>query len=583
MKILSFRIENFRSIIDTGWVKLSFDNVTTLVGQNESGKSAVLDALALTFSHLHPTSDDIRFGDELPVIWLETFSQESELEQGLKGISDENYANFIRNEFISSKGTLLWRFGVEKIEKGVQIAFSIPTINWAPIPPPALENAVARDEQLEEFASTIRAALYGAAPTFVVFEEESGLLPNRIDIGPDGELSGNGASAAANFLTIAGVNLKNLTDSDTKSQTTLLRRANKKITEDFRAFWKQNIGEVSGIELSCLIHQHPAGKEKQGQSFLEFLISDGDNTLHPRQRSRGTRWFISFFLQLRASEEDESDHFYLLDEPGSNLHERAQDDVLELIEKIRQKIGVIYSTHSPHLISEDHLHRIVAIERNSEIEGHPTRLIGAHALGAANTDTLSPIYTAMGASLARQTAIKQKNNVILEELSAHYYLKAFWKLTKSTQSAYFLPATGTSNIAVFANLFLGWGLEFIVVLDDEGSGRGVFNKLKKDIFLDDPDWARRRMLKISGCDGIEDVFSTADYKSFVAGDIDLKPPQRNSGWAKAKKVAKAMHALKFMQRVDSEEISFEDFDGFSKKNIQTLVDEICKRLANYSE
>ena len=45
MKLTAFRIKNFRSIVDTGWQNLSPDNITCLIGQNESGKTSVLEAL----------------------------------------------------------------------------------------------------------------------------------------------------------------------------------------------------------------------------------------------------------------------------------------------------------------------------------------------------------------------------------------------------------------------------------------------------------------------------------------------------------------------------------------------------------
>ena len=46
MRLYSFRIQNFKSIEDTGIIKVSKDdNVTIFAGQNEAGKSAILEAL----------------------------------------------------------------------------------------------------------------------------------------------------------------------------------------------------------------------------------------------------------------------------------------------------------------------------------------------------------------------------------------------------------------------------------------------------------------------------------------------------------------------------------------------------------
>lgn len=43
MKLKQFRVSVFRSVIDSGWINC--DDVTTLVGINESGKSNILLAL----------------------------------------------------------------------------------------------------------------------------------------------------------------------------------------------------------------------------------------------------------------------------------------------------------------------------------------------------------------------------------------------------------------------------------------------------------------------------------------------------------------------------------------------------------
>ena len=45
MQLVAFRVQNFRSIVNTGWHQLAHDNITSLIGQNESGKTSVLEAL----------------------------------------------------------------------------------------------------------------------------------------------------------------------------------------------------------------------------------------------------------------------------------------------------------------------------------------------------------------------------------------------------------------------------------------------------------------------------------------------------------------------------------------------------------
>ena len=61
MKLTAFRIRNFRSIVDTGWQNLSPDNITCLIGQNESGKTSVLEGLKVFYSGI--ISEDVLRSD----------------------------------------------------------------------------------------------------------------------------------------------------------------------------------------------------------------------------------------------------------------------------------------------------------------------------------------------------------------------------------------------------------------------------------------------------------------------------------------------------------------------------------------
>ena len=67
MQLLSFRIKNFRSIVDTGWHQLAHDNITSLIGQNESGKTSILEALK-AFHDGRLIEDMLRSDLSMPVV-----------------------------------------------------------------------------------------------------------------------------------------------------------------------------------------------------------------------------------------------------------------------------------------------------------------------------------------------------------------------------------------------------------------------------------------------------------------------------------------------------------------------------------
>ena len=67
MKLTAFRIKNYRSIINTGWCNLSSDNVTALIGQNESGKTSIIEALK-SFYNSEISNDILRSDNSKPEI-----------------------------------------------------------------------------------------------------------------------------------------------------------------------------------------------------------------------------------------------------------------------------------------------------------------------------------------------------------------------------------------------------------------------------------------------------------------------------------------------------------------------------------
>ncbi len=65
MRLRSFQVKKFRNVVDSGEIAVE-EQVTCLVGKNEAGKSALLEALYL----LNPAYDDTFNVDEQYPRWL---------------------------------------------------------------------------------------------------------------------------------------------------------------------------------------------------------------------------------------------------------------------------------------------------------------------------------------------------------------------------------------------------------------------------------------------------------------------------------------------------------------------------------
>lgn len=214
------------------------------------------------------------------------------------------------------------------------------------------------------------------------------------------------------------------------------------------------------------------------------------------------------------------------------------------------------------------------MQRDGEAEDSPTRIFEAEHLAAASSDTLSPILGAMGTKLWRQQVIARRGNVLLEEISGHYYLQAFWRLTGSKVPVSFIAATGANKIPQLAFQFMGWGLEFAVVVDDDSRGRGVFNDLKRDLFVNDDAKARTHMLKIPDCNGIEDLFSAHDFTKFVCTDYVTRGQQTVSAWLKTNGTSKPLIAYGFLQKVLQGQLKLDDLEATTQQRITNLASAI---------
>lgn len=609
MDLLEFRITNFRSIVDTGWCPFSADQVTVLIGQNESGKTSILKALEKTFDQKLIDDDDIRANGLLPTVFVRVKTSADELEEQLGAHTDAQKAA-LDKYLVRNKGVVelltRWvrapqndkeaKFLVERTVEDPTLAQALEKAwDWSdknkrtegnPTENFEAENGEEDDNKIENAEvppltpEAVGEAIFQTAPLSIYFDEKTGLLPDQIDVSLSNGtyvLSGDGDEAAENYLELAGIDLATLMSGDARTRESILHRGNQKVTKDFASFWSQTIGKSDKLYLKCSLGFYGSNTGKSGRPHLTFLISDGQNHLYPKQRSTGVRWFLSFYLQLKSSDAHLPGSIFLLDEPGANLHEKAQGDVLKLINELGSRKRIVYSTHSPHMIEYDKLYRVLAVEREGEQDDTPTIVKHAHQLGGASRDTLSPLITSMGADLSRQDVIKKNNNVILEEMSAFYYLRTFWKLSGETTNAYFIAATGANNVELLANMFMGWGLGFMVAVDDDATGRGVFNNLKRNMYGDDEETANSRLLKIS-VKGIEDIFSAADFKTYILEDEDASYTCSNSQHVKDGRFSKAVLAYKFAIKVSNENFKLKKLSGETQTKIYELISEIKKRL-----
>ena len=425
--------------------------------------------------------------------------------------------------------------------------------------------------------------IFKFTPEFTLFEDFSSLLPNRIDLEDVmiGNTQAEGYKAAMNFLAITGLDYSFFQQPSNRILKQKIENLNGELTLNFQDFWRQNVGKNNKIKINFeLAHYDFSHPDKSGKPFIEFWIKDDRERLYPKQRSRGVRWFLSFYLELKATSVDmgRKRKVLLIDEPGVSLHARAQEDVLKVFDDIKKDIQVIYSTHSPHLIDVNKLYRILAVQRAVEDDlNTESTVFNVRSMRSATADTLSPIYSMMGARLSQQEIIKAYNNVIVKDIATYYFLKAILQLTGFEKECYFLPASGTESMPMMVNILIGWGLEYIVVNFGNTDERVVHEKLRKELFDSKVDLANRQLILVEEHMDVEDMFSTIDFKKYIV-QVREGITVRNSEYLLDNDFSRAVLASNFLQEVNSQTITFKKLDEETKDNLNLFVKRLTKIL-----
>jgi len=429
--------------------------------------------------------------------------------------------------------------------------------------------------------------LFQYMPVFEFFEDFSSLLPNKIDL--EDILNENtnveGYKAARNFLEVAGLDAAFFREKNHRILKQKIENLNGEITINFQDYWSQSVGRDNKINLNFeLEHYDYTHPEKSGKPYLEFWIKDKQESLYPKQRSRGVRWFLSFYLELKATaKKNHVSRVILIDEPGLSLHARAQEDVLKVFEDLRATMQILYCTHSPHLINVNKLYRILAVQRaDDQDDRSETLILHANDLYSASSDTLSPVYSLMGMRINNQDFIQSGNNIIVEDTIMYYYLNAFCRLAGMEPFPSFIPSTGLTNIPVLSNILLGWKVGFSVLTMGESRADEVLSDLHKSIFFKREGELEQQLIKITDFEYPEDIFSTLDFKKFVIQKRE-GITERNSDYIIEKGLSRTILASQFINYCEHKNITLKDFDDDTRKNIKLLINKIQKTLTQVHE
>lgn len=526
--------------------------------------------------------------EDARLLWEGSYKELSDLQNYFDSLQTEKEIKGIKGKLdMTNAKHLEYDKKLEKTRKNTEYRLAVTSRILKGVHPEEAEDQVEKEMKKKAGYYTeteLADESFKHIPIFELFEDFSSLLPNRIDLADifRSDSKAEGFKAARNFLIVSGLKSTFFEERSSRILKQKIEKLNNEITLNFQDYWRQSLGKDNKIKIHFeLEHYDNSHPEKMGEPYLEFWIKDEQERLYPKQRSRGVRWFLSFYLELKASaiEHSERSRVFLIDEPGLSLHARAQEDVLSVFEDTKEDIQIIYSTHSPHLVNINKLYRLLAVQRAVEDDmKSETVIFDPRSLSAASTDTLSPIYTLMGTKLSDHQFVKKKNNVIVEDTPTYYYLSTIFELAGYEKELYLLPATDVNNVPTLVNLLMGWKLDFIVLLDGDPDGNRIYRELSRTHFNNDDEAASEKILRMESLGSVEDLFSTIDFKNYVLHQR-IGITESNSEYIEMNELSRAKLAADFILDVQNNKLKLDDFDEETVDNFKKVIQLLDEALS----
>ena len=509
MKLTRAKVTNYRSIDDSGWVSL--DNVTCLVGKNESGKTAFLQALRrlnpeggangnfdlrdyprkgyVRYRRRHENEPAQVVAAEFELSDAEMADIESKFGQGVLRsrtiVATKNYKNqrfwdididekaAIRHIANSTNLPHEVRQYVSDVTEWQDLYSRLQSLD---VKPPAVLTLL--DELPEKFDNDLRQQivlehLEKNLPVFVYFDNYSA-MKGSISIQDIKERRHNPEEiddADRTFLALLSLVGADLDDLEQEIQYEYLKAelesASIGISDEIFEFWKQNRQLRVQFDLSAA-SPHDLPPLNTGSILHVRIWNDRHRVSVPfDERSRGFVWFFSFLVYFsKIEEEQERDMVLLLDEPGLNLHALAQNDFLRFIDKrLAPRYQVVYTTHSPFMIDLNNLKSVRTVE---DMDNMGT-VVSADVL-QNNQETVFPLQMALGNQLA-QTLFLAPHCLLVNSAADMIYLQVMGEICASERRSKLdprwvvIPVGNAENLPAFISL-LGDNYTSLAVLMD---------------------------------------------------------------------------------------------------------------------
>ena len=451
MKLQNVKISDFKCIRKA--CQFDVSDITCLVGKNESGKTAALEAL-YRLNPIIPEHGNFDVDDDYPRIDVEDYRLEVENgrrepavvtwatfsldENDLKEIEADLPRILARPELTLYKGyanELLVQFPIDEanliralIDRAKLTTQQKKALNKCATLQDVAESLKSGEKSgsSSAFLETVNAILEtglhqylykqyfeSSIPKFLYFDEFYQMkghvnIQSLIQRKKDNKLLDSDYPLLG-IIDLARLNLEEITNPKRAlERDNRLQGASNHLTQSIMKYWSQNRDLEMRFDIRPGLPDDPPGMQSGTNLWCSVYNAKQKVSTLLGRRSKGFVWFFSFLAWFSQQKRKSIPLILLLDEPSLHLHALAQRDLLHFIEdECRTGLQVIYTTQSSYLIDPNRFDRVRILEDRSTL---PVDIPGSSREGThISTDPLRvkrestlPLQGALGHSLLQE-------------------------------------------------------------------------------------------------------------------------------------------------------------------------------------
>jgi predicted ATP-dependent endonuclease of OLD family len=487
MRYLNFKIQNYKGIDGPLVVDISKRNLVPMIGVNECGKTTILYAIfAFDYynddlnkgRHLKNIENLYKTSPDAPLVSTDIELNKEKLINILDSLIEEHSADSqIQKDLKSYK-----RVTKKEFKDILTLSRNLKTLEYS-IEEPKIFKKLNINKILAE-------EIVGNMPFILYFDDFRDPIEEKVEIIKDeNSKMGEWLSIIEQLFkkTKSDYSVFKLKEMDEKRRKGVLSDVKKTLDKTLIEQWERfRLDDKKALKIS-IEWKTETTKDGSGQiiekdyiqlEIIDKTANDEERYFGIDDRSKGFYWFFNFVMKLefnpkiRGGEEDRYT-IYLLDEPGSYLHSRAQSKLCEKLRQLSNDNIVIYCTHSHYLLDPEiiPINNIQIVEKDDEGK---IALVPIHESKSNITErrgAFQPIIDALEVK-PFTLDISSKKIIIVEGIYDYYAYKLFSDNSKID----FLPSVNADSIKFYISLMIAWGVDYSVIWDNDIDGRQAKKK-----------------------------------------------------------------------------------------------------------